>query len=160
MGFVADLTGHIRWDADNVLAVKVDAADDPLTPPGKPQARMDFYYYSGIYRDVRMVVTEPVYITAPLEENIVAGGGQFVTFPSVSEEEATVHVSTHVRNRTEAEVARVLVVELCDSTGHVVATHLCPVSVPAESATTTQQELTVRQPALWHPYTPYLSLNP
>ncbi len=156
MGFVADLTGHIRWDADNVLAVKVDAADDPLTPPGKPQARMDFYYYSGIYRDVRMVVTEPVYITDPLEENIVAGGGQFVTFPSVSEEEATVHVSTHVRNRTEAEVARVLVVELCDSTGHVVATHLCPVSVPAESATTTQQELTVKQPALWHPYTPYL----
>ena len=112
MGFVADLTGHIRWDDDNVLAVRVDAADDPLTPPGKPQARMDFYYYSGIYRDVRMVLTEPVYITDPLEEDIVAGGGQFVTFPSVGEEEATVHVSTHVRNRTAEEVDRVLVVEL------------------------------------------------
>ena len=84
MGFVADLTDRIDWNGNNVLAVRVSAEPDPLTPPGKPQDKMDFYYYSGIYRDVRMVVTDKVYITDPLQEDIVAAGGQFVTFPEVT----------------------------------------------------------------------------
>ena len=65
MGFVADLTDRIDWDGNNVLAVRVSAEHDPLTPPGKPQDKMDFYYYSGIYRDVRMVITDKIYITDP-----------------------------------------------------------------------------------------------
>lgn len=101
MGFVADITDRIDRKGTNVLAVRVSAEYDKLTPPGKPQERMDFYYYSGIYRDVRMVITDKIYITDPLQEDIVAGGGQFVTFPEVSEEKATVHVATHVRNLTE-----------------------------------------------------------
>ena len=100
MGFVADLTPHIQWNGTNVLAVRVTAADDPLTPPGKPQASMDFYYYSGIYRDVRMVITDKVFITDPLQEDVVAGGGQFITFPKVSRQQAVVHVDTHTRNLT------------------------------------------------------------
>ena len=72
MGFVADLTDRIDWNGNNVLAVRVSAEPDPLTPPGKPQDKMDFYYYSGIYRDVRMVITDKVYITDPLEEDLVA----------------------------------------------------------------------------------------
>ena len=86
MGFVADITDRIDRKGTNVLAVRVSAEYDKLTPPGKPQERMDFYYYSGIYRDVRMVITDKIYITDPLQEDIVAGGGQFVTFPEVSEE--------------------------------------------------------------------------
>ena len=101
MGFTIDLTPYIRWDVQNVIAVRVDGADDPLTPPGKSQGNMDFYYYSGIYRDVRMVLTEKVFITDPLQENVVAGGGQFVTFPHVNREQATVCVATHVRNASE-----------------------------------------------------------
>lgn len=84
MGFVADITDRIDRKGTNVLAVRVSAEYDKLTPPGKPQERMDFYYYSGIYRDVRMVITDKIYITDPLQEDIVAGGGQFVTFPEVS----------------------------------------------------------------------------
>lgn len=42
---------------------------------------MDFYYYSGIYRDVEMVISDPLHITHALEEDEVAGGGIFVTYP-------------------------------------------------------------------------------
>ena len=101
MGFVADLTDHVDWNGNNVLAVRVSAEHDPLTPPGKPQDKMDFYYYSGIYRDVRMVITDKIYITDPLQEEIVAGGGQFITFPEVTKERARVHVSTHIRNQSD-----------------------------------------------------------
>lgn len=66
MGFVADITDRIDRKGTNVLAVRVSAEYDKLTPPGKPQERMDFYYYSGIYRDVRMVITDKIYITDPL----------------------------------------------------------------------------------------------
>ncbi|MEG1935006.1 MAG: beta galactosidase jelly roll domain-containing protein, partial [Rikenellaceae bacterium] len=66
VGFSVDLTDYIEWGKDNVLAVRVSAEYDPLTPPGKPQGNLDFYYYSGIYRDVTMTITDKLHITDPL----------------------------------------------------------------------------------------------
>lgn len=156
MGFVADLTNQINWNATNVLAVKVSAQPDALTPPGKQQERMDFYYYSGIYRDVRMEITDQIFVTDPLQEDIVAGGGQFVTFPQVSEKQATVQVVTHLRNLTEKNAKLRIFSQLCDSTGKVVAKATTPVNVEHQSALSVEQKLTVDAPALWHPYHPSL----
>ena len=117
MGFVADLTDRIDWNGNNVLAVRVSAEPDPLTPPGKPQDKMDFYYYSGIYRDVRMVITDKVYITDPLEEDLVAGGGQFVTYPEVTKDKARAHLATHVRNLTDKDQTLSVFSQLVDSAG-------------------------------------------
>ena len=66
IGFVADLTSYLNWNQDNLLAVRVSAEDDPLTPPAKPQGGMYFYYYSGIYRDGEMVIAYQLYITPAL----------------------------------------------------------------------------------------------
>lgn len=156
MGFTIDLTPYIRWDVQNVIAVRVDSADDPLTPPGKPQGNMDFYYYSGIYRDVRMVLTEKVFITDPLQENVVAGGGQFVTFPHVNREQATVRVATHVRNASEIACKMTLETVLKDQSGHTVATAQSQISLAAGATFTDKQEMVVNHPLLWHPYTPHL----
>lgn len=156
MGFVADLTEHIDWKGTNVLIVRVSAQPDALTPPGKPQERMDFYYYSGIYRDVRMVITDKIYITDPLQEDMVAGGGQFITFPQVSAERATVHVATHVRNLMEEDAELRLLSQLCDSVGRVVAEEMTPVTVERQSGVTTEQVMLVNSPSLWHPYHPSL----
>ena len=156
LGFVADLTGRVRWDENNVLAVRVSAAHDPLTPPGKPQERMDFYYYSGIYRDVRMVITDKVYITDELQEDIVAGGGQFVTFPEVSPEFARTHVATHIRNLSDKEMSLQVVSRLIDSKGKTVSESNTRSKLSRESATTVEQDLPLAHPALWHPYNPNL----
>lgn len=156
MGFVADLTDHVDWNGNNVLAVRVSAEHDPLTPPGKPQDKMDFYYYSGIYRDVRMVITDKIYITDPLQEEIVAGGGQFITFPEVTKERARVHVSTHIRNQSDKNETLTLFSQLKDSTGYVVAEVKTPVDLLQQSDETVAQDLIVDNPALWHPYAPYL----
>lgn len=156
MGFVADLTDHIDWDGNNLLAIRVSAEYDPLTPPGKPQDKMDFYYYSGIYRDVRMIITNKIFITDPLQENIVAGGGRFVTFPKVTKEQATTHVATHIRNLTGREESLTLFSCLKDSTGRIVAKVKTPFQLHKQSDHTVEQELIIDQPALWHPYNPYL----
>ena len=156
MGFVADLTDRINWDGNNILAVRVSAEYDPLTPPGKPQDKMDFYYYSGIYRDVSMVITDKVYITDPLQENIIAGGGQFVTFPEVTKERAKTHLSTHIRNLTDEYKDLTILSRLRDTTGHVVAQTETPVRLLKQSDETVEQDLVIDSPTLWHPYTPYL----
>lgn len=156
MGFVADLTDRIDWDGNNVLAVRVSAEHDPLTPPGKPQDKMDFYYYSGIYRDVSMVITDKVYITDPLQEDIIAGGGQFVTFPEVTKERAKTHLSTHIRNLTDEHKDLTVLSRLRDTTGHVVAQTETPVRLLNQSDETVEQDLVIDRPTLWHPYTPYL----
>lgn len=156
MGFVADISDQIKWNENNVLAVRVSAEYDSLTPPGKPQDRMDFYYYSGIYRDVEMHITDKIYVTDPLEEDVVAGGGQFITWPEVSAEQARVHVGTHIRNRKEATAALTVISRLMDADGNVVAEATNQLPIEANAAQTVEQDLLVEQPSLWHPYTPYL----
>lgn len=156
LGFTVDLTEHIKWDKTNLLAVKVTAGHDPLTPPGKPQERMDFYYYSGIYRDVRMIITENVYITDPLQEDITAGGGQFVTFPEVSRRHACTHVATHVRNKTSKDLSVDVLSQLIDDSGIVVAETKNNFWLEKQSDQCMSQELQLDNPKLWHPYTPYL----
>ena len=97
VGVTVDITPYVLPE-NNVLAVKVSAEYDPFTPPGKPQQNLDFYYYSGIYRDVRLVVTDKLHFTDELEEDEVAGGGVFVTYPQVSTQKAVVHVKAQICN--------------------------------------------------------------
>lgn len=156
-GFVADITDKVRHNGgNNVLAVRVSAEYDPLTPPGKPQNRMDFYYYSGIYRDVNLVITDKIYITDELEENVKAGGGVFVTYPSVNKEMATVNVSTHIRNDYRDDRLIYLRTTLKDAKGKIVAWAKSPLRITGKSAETVRQSLMVANPLLWHPYHPDL----
>lgn len=76
--FVFDLTPHLRISARNVLAVRVDNS-------AQPNSR--WYSGSGIYRHVRLILTEPVH---------VAHWGVAVTTPEVSSDRATVVVRVRV----------------------------------------------------------------
>lgn len=156
VGFVTDITTRINWDRDNLLAVRVSAEYDPLTPPGKPQAGMDFYYYSGIYRDVEMVISDPLHITHALEEEEVAGGGIFVTYPVVGKEKAVTHVKAHVRNEGKRKRKAQLRTQLIDKSGKIVACQLTPFRLSAGEAIHLEQNLEIVHPSLWHPYDPNL----
>ena len=82
--FAFDLTPDLAFGSRNVLAVRVDNA-------AQPNSR--WYSGSGIYRHVRVVVTDPMH---------VARWGVFVTTPEVSSETATVSVRTTVANDATA----------------------------------------------------------
>ncbi|MDL2255537.1 DUF4982 domain-containing protein [Parabacteroides sp. OttesenSCG-928-G06] len=156
VGFVCDVSDAINWSGNNLLAVRVSAEHDPLTPPGKPQDRMDFYYYSGIYRDVEMVITDKLYVTDALEEDEVAGGGLFVTYPEVTKETARVHVKTQLRNHYETAKEGHLRTLLVDEKHKIITDQTTPFTLNANGNTTIEQDLTVDNPSLWHPYSPYL----
>ncbi|MFE4772932.1 discoidin domain-containing protein [Streptomyces sp. NPDC056713] len=156
MGFVVDITGKARFDGDNVLAVRVSNVDDLLTPPGKPRTQLGFLTFGGIYRGVTLRMTEPVHISDPLQEDLVAGGGVFVSYPKATTLRATAQVKTHMVNKT-ADAARIrLTTVLYDAQGTTVAHATDTGTVSEKDGRAFTQTLSVARPHLWHPDSPYL----
>ena len=156
IGFVADITDMIDFEGNNLLAVRVSAEYDPLTPPGKPQGKMDFYYYSGIYRDVNMIITDKLHITDAVDEGVVSGGGVFVTYPEVTKEQACVHVKTHLKNLHKENRSGKLAIYLLDKTGKKIVSCTKDFRLDPGEALSYEQDLLVDKPHLWHPYDPEL----
>ena len=96
--FTVDATPYLQEGQENSIEVEVTNTDDPAIPPGKPLKNLDFNYYGGIYRNVYLVKTNPVYITDPVKADEVNGGGILVHFDSISDEFAHGIVKTQVRN--------------------------------------------------------------
>jgi beta-galactosidase/beta-glucuronidase len=146
IGFVVDLTDKIKFDADNVLAVRVSSLDDPLTPPGKPQTKLDFNYYGGIYRNVKMRITNKLYISDPLEADKIAGGGVFITYSNVSKKSAEVNVKTHVINETATKTDTKLLTLLKDNSGNIVAKAESLSNIESNTDHIFEQSLTIINP--------------
>jgi len=84
VSFSYELTGHLNFGGDNVIAVRTDTADQPASR---------WYAGAGIYRHVRLVVTDPVH----LAENSV-----FVSTPEIESNRATVRVEMTVTNESDS----------------------------------------------------------
>ncbi len=87
-----------------LIAVKADNSDDKNYPPGKKQTQLDFAYHGGMYRDVWLIGRSPVHITDPNEAERVAGGGIFVHYGKITEQEAEVFVEVEVEGGEGANV--------------------------------------------------------
>ncbi|WP_185955178.1 glycoside hydrolase family 2 TIM barrel-domain containing protein [Solitalea koreensis] len=156
LGFVVDITEKVKFEKNNVLAVRVSNMDDPFTPPGKAQAKLDFNYYGGIYRDVTLVISNKLYISDPLETDKIAGGGVFVTFPKVEKQRAEVNIKTHIVNRCNDNASLTLITAIKDKSGQEVASVNSKGTLTANSDQEYVQDLVVKKPSLWHPDHPYL----
>ena len=154
--FGFDVSSHVVTGAGNLLAVRLDNRDDPVTGP-KPLAQLDFSPYHGLYRSVRLVVKDPLHITDPILADRPGSGGVFVTYPEVSSETATVRVQAHVRNdRATAAAFRVRVV-LVGPDGRLAAeSRSDDVRLAAGEDRAVVQELRTAEPALWSPGRPDL----
>lgn len=153
---VVDVTSALQYGKDNVIAVCADNSNDPSYPPGKAQDVLDFTYCGGIYRDCWLVAHHPVFITDPNYENVVAGGGLFVSFDQVSEASALVRLDAHIRNQTERDFRGSIQYELYNREGVRVQHGKARVAVSGKQAETVTSTLTVKHPDLWSPDSPYL----
>jgi beta-galactosidase len=138
-GFAFDLTGRLHTDGrtPNVLAVR---ATNPL-----PSSR--WYSGSGIFRRVRLVVTEPVH---------VARHGTFVTTPDIAAGRGTVRVATDVANDSGAPVTAEVRTTVTDPAGRVAARGSATVTVPAGRTATALTGQSVARPRLWSTGSPAL----
>ena len=60
--FTADLTPALKWDEENVLAVRVDSREQKQVPPEGAPKMFGYYLFGGIQRDVILRVVDPLHI--------------------------------------------------------------------------------------------------
>jgi beta-galactosidase len=138
VSFQYDLTPYLVEDGDNVIAVKVDNTRPPMDR---------WYSGSGIYRHVRLIVTEPVYVEP---------WGTYVTTSQISSKEASLHIQTEVTNKSEFHADCEIVTQVKDEAGHVISQEKSPCNLQAGERGTINQTIKIIMPKLWSPDTPNL----
>jgi len=87
--FRFDATGKLRAGADNVIAVRVDNGH-----LGIPPTSADFTFFGGLYRDVSLLATDPVQISA----TDLGSPGVFVEQGRVTADSAAIVVRAELEN--------------------------------------------------------------
>jgi beta-galactosidase len=136
--FRYDITDAVKADGTgNVIAVKTDTGLQPASR---------YYTGAGIYRDVRLIATDPVHIDQ---------WATYVTTPNASSTAATVHAQTTVVNSgTTAQTVGVQGV-LSDPSGSALpAVTPATKTVAAGASATFSYDIAVGNPRLWDLKTP------
>jgi beta-galactosidase len=136
--FRFDITSGLKLSATNVVAVRVDNSMQPASR---------WYNGSGIYRHVRVVVTEPIH---------VAPWGVFVSTPGASASSAKVVVKTRVQNDTSKASAVTIETILLGPNGSKSSEPNETVELQPGQSVEVDQETVIGHPALWSPNTPSL----
>ena len=142
-GFSYDITSSLHA-GDNLVAVRVDASWN-----GRIAPRAGEHIFSGgIYRDVILVVTDPLHVT---------WYGTSVSTPQVSASSAAVTVKTEVKNSAGSPKFCRLRTTVYDSLDAMVATGEATRTIASGAIDTfVQTGLTIANPRRWSPATPYI----
>lgn len=135
-GFEYDLTPHLKYGAENTIAVRVDHSDSPTSR---------WYSGSGINRSVWLTVTNPVRVET---------WGTYITTPVVEGGKAEVKIVTTLENtggRKNVTLENVIL----DANGRQVASASSASAVP-KGKKDVEQTLALPNPSLWSPDSPYL----
>ncbi len=116
---------------NNVLTVCADASAQPAWRG---------YAGAGIYRHVRLVVTDPVHFAA---------GGVFVSTPRISAGEATVRIETIVTNESAAPCEISVQTSLLVPDGEPVGALESSQTIEAGAAAALEQQISFPNPQLW-----------
>ncbi|WP_165071769.1 beta-galactosidase GalB [Paludisphaera rhizosphaerae] len=139
--FRLDLTPFLKYDADNLLAVRLDTE--------KWGSR--WYPGAGIYRNVWLVKTSPLH---------VGHWGVFATTPAISGASGTVKLAVTLDNQHDVDVRAGLKAEVFELDSHGVAgakvaeTKSVEKILLAENPRTVDLSAVVPNPKLWNPKTP------
>ncbi|MCQ0111836.1 glycoside hydrolase family 2 protein [Zhouia amylolytica] len=153
---VVDITDHLSFNQDNVIAVRADNSNDPLFPPGKEQSVLDFTYFGGIYRDCWLVTHNETYITNENYENKKAGGGFLIAYDDVSDESAKLILQLHLRNETGKRFTGKIRYRIINEEGATLRHLEKNINLKIKSEGTFQTGSTLEYPNLWSPENPYL----
>lgn len=145
-GFSIDLTDALHA-GENLIAVRVNN----LWKPDLAPRAGEHVFSGGIYRNVRLVMKDPVYID---------WYGTFVTTPDLAKNQgnsSTVRIETDLCNRSEKDVSIRLKTEITDASGHIISQVESKETIPAgQNRLILQTTPSIAKPALWHPKHPHL----
>ena len=136
--FAYDLTPYLNLNKENQIAVRVDNSQ---------QKNCRWYSGSGIYRHVWMMVTDPVHFE---QWNTV------ITTPIITPNKATVQIKTYIKNETKVLQTLVLNTRLKDQKSQYAGNSEVKVELAANEGKEITQTISVTNPKLWTPETPFL----
>jgi beta-galactosidase len=135
VSFRYELTDHLNFGGGktNVLAVRADNSAQPASR---------WYAGAGIYRHVRLVVTDPVHIEH---------WATFVTTPQLSSNKAVIRVQTVATNEASSS-SEVMIHWTIFSPGgkSLVTADSNPQTIPSFASTEFEQEIEIKNPELWN----------
>ena len=138
VGFSYELTSHLKYSGENVLAVRCDTSQQPASR---------WYAGGGIYRHVRLVQNSLLHFTPD---------AVFLSTPKVSSAEATVKVETAVTNQSAADSQFDLQIQIFGRDRAVVGSASTNVTLRANAGETCSREVVLTRPLLWDLETPNL----
>lgn len=145
-GFMYDITSA-AVTGDNVIAVRLNNNWNAQIPPRAG----DHTFSGGLYRNVYLVVTDPLHVT---------WYGTFVTTPTLAANagaSSTVRIQTEIRNDNASSTPCTVQTDIVDPNGTIVSTISSTQTIPASTTVTFDQTTpAVSNPLLWHPDHPYL----
>jgi len=136
--FHYDLTPHLLFGRENVLAVRADNSRQP---------GCRWYSGSGIYRHTHLLATHPLH---------VGYRGTYVTFPRVTDDAAEVRIETRVENDGGLPAACTLATAVVDSGGAPVGSAESAMEIGAGRQYVFSQRIPVGNPSLWSVESPSL----
>ena len=137
ISFRYELTPWLRPHGENMLAVRVDNAQQPNSR---------WYSGTGIYRHVWLVNTGRI---------ALGHWGVFATTPEVDAHKARLHVQTTIRNTLPGARDVRLETTVLNRDGRIEVTNVRQLSLK-DSLNITDQDLTISSPQCWSPDHPYL----
>jgi beta-galactosidase len=147
--FRFNLSSYLQFGENNLLTVRVTNEHNEDIPP----QRMDYTFYGGIYRNVSLIVTDPVHFD--MSNN--ASDGVFTQLGDVSDDQANVSVSGKLVNAQKQNKSVRLETRITDHQQNVVVSENREVTLPAGKAYDFESgNMVIQNPALWSPDSPYL----
>ena len=147
--FSFDITPYLKYDANNKIEVRVDNSHNENIAP----LSGDFNFYGGIYRNVKLIKTDPIHFDMSNE----ASDGVFVNYSEVNSEQAILKFDGVIQNDSPLKETIELKVEIEDSKGQLITEKSKSLVLDEmRSHKFTIEEMIVSNPILWSPENPYL----
>ncbi|MBE0650979.1 MAG: hypothetical protein IH595_09065 [Bacteroidales bacterium] len=147
--FAANITKWVRFGEDNIIAVRVDNSFNADIPP----LTADFTFFGGIYRNVWLIMTNPVHIAV----DDYASAGVFIHASDASDKNATVNISANLVNNSAENQTITLQNIVTNAEGKSITQNSEEISLPPHQKKTISVVLPkIQNPHLWSPADPYL----
>jgi beta-galactosidase len=140
--FVFDVTRYLKSGADNVVAVKVNNAVNTNIPP----LSADFTFFGGLYREVHLLVTDPVQIS-PLD---YGSPGIYLKTTEVSSNSAKLEVTTVLANALDTAQTITLRAIVTDATTNIVTVLTNDLTIPSFTTSNAVMDTSIVRPHLWN----------
>ncbi|KPH14770.1 glycoside hydrolase family 2 TIM barrel-domain containing protein [Chryseobacterium sp. ERMR1:04] len=145
--FTVAITPFLNYK-DDVVEVRVTNRFNEDIPP----LTADFTFFGGIYRNVNLLITNPVHFSQ--KEN--GSSGVFITTPKVSAATAKVQVKSIIENSSSAKKVQIQTT-IFNAQGKEISSQISTLNMLSGGNDTVVQDLNnIKEPELWSPESPYL----